>query len=184
MERTLPLYGMLARYPDPDTLVEAAEKATAAGYTQMEAYSPMPIHGLAEAIGFHSNRLPWIVLLGGIVGGLTGYFLQYTTAVIDYPLNVGGKPNHSWPQFVPVTFELTILGAGLAAVLGMLALNGLPRPNHPVFSIDEFKLASRDGFFLFLLARDPIFDADSAASFLRELEPAPLFVVPVEEEHA
>ncbi|MEQ8765024.1 MAG: DUF3341 domain-containing protein [Planctomycetota bacterium] len=182
MERTLPLYGMLAGFEDPDALLEAAHKTTREGYTVVEAYSPMPIHGLAEAIGFESTRLPWIVLLGGILGGLTGYLMQYYSAVIDYPYSVGGKPDHSWPQFVPITFEMTILGAGLSAVLGMLALNGLPRPNHPVFNVPDFKLASRDGFFLFILARDPKFEEDSARVFLESL--TPIFVAPVEEEHA
>ena len=163
------LYGLLAEFDNPDDLLRAADAAYAAGYRRMDAYTPFPVEGLSEAIGFHHTRLPWIVLAGGIIGGLSGYFLQYYTSVIDYPLNIGGRPLHSWPAFIPVTFETTILGAALSAVLGMLALNGLPMPYHPVFHVPQFELASRNRFFLCIEARDPKFDLDQTRAFLETL---------------
>src|ERR1019366_6810536 len=123
-----PIYGLLAEFADAQALVAATRRAHDAGFRHMDAYSPFPIEGLAEALGFRKTRLPLIVLIGAVLGGLSGYLLQYWTAVIDYPINVGGRPLHSWPSFMIVTFELTILGASIFAVLGMLALNGLPMP--------------------------------------------------------
>ncbi len=137
----------------------------------MDAYSPFPIEGLSEAIGFKQTRMPLIVLIGGICGGLTGYIMQYYLSVIDYPINVGGRPLHSWPAFIPVTFELTILGASLFAVIGMIALNGLPEPYHPVFNVARFHFASRDRFFLCIQADDPLFDAQQTRQFLSSLGP-------------
>ena len=131
----------------------------------MEAYTPFPMHEVSHALG-HRNDLPKYVLCGGILGALTGFGMQYYAAVIHYPINVGGRPLNSWPAFIPITFEMTILFAALTAVLGMLALNGLPRPHHPVFSVPEFEMASRDRFFLLLLHYDPIFDADRATETL------------------
>lgn len=163
------IYGLMAEFDNPEDLLEAARHAHAGGYRRMDAYSPFPVEGLAEAIGFHRTRLPLIVLLGGIVGGLGGYLLQYYTTVIDYPLNVGGRPLHSWPAFIPVTFEMTVLIAALAAVLGMLALNGLPMPYHPVFHVPRFDLASRNLFFLCIEATDPRFDRDTTRRFLEGL---------------
>jgi len=136
----------------------------------MDAYTPFPIEGLAEALGFHRTRLPLIVLLGGIVGGVSGYLMQYWIAAIDYPLNIGGRPLHSWPAFIPVTFELTILGAALAAVLGMLVLNGLPMPYHPLFHVPRFALVTRNCFFLCIEARDPQFDRDETRRFLTSVK--------------
>ena len=150
-----PLYGLMAEFDSPEDLLDAAQRAYEEGYRRMDAYTPFPVEGLAEAIGFHRTRLPLVVLLGGIAGGLGGYGLQYCISVIDYPLNVGGRPLHSWPAFIPVTFEMTILIAALAAVLGMLALNGLPMPYHPVFNVPEFELASRNLFFLCIEATRP-----------------------------
>ena len=130
-----PLYGLMAEFDSPADLLDAARRAYEEGYRRMDAYTPFPVDGLAEALGFRRTRLPLVVLFGGIAGGLGGYCLQYWISAIDYPLNVGGRPLHSWPAFIPVTFELTILVAALAAVLGMLALNGLPMPYHPVFNV-------------------------------------------------
>jgi hypothetical protein len=171
METKPPLYGLMAEFDSPTDVVEAARATYDAGYRRINAYSPYPIEELAEAIGFHSTRLPLIVLIGGIIGGLVGYGLQYYVAVIDYPINVGGRPYHSWPSFIPITFEMTILFAALSAVFGMLALNKLPQPYHPVFNAERFALASRDRFFLVIEANDPRFDADKARSFLKTLNP-------------
>jgi hypothetical protein len=137
----------------------------------MDAYSPFPIEELHEAIGGEHSRLPLIVLIGGLVGCLGGYALEYWSSVIAYPLNIGGKPFHSWPAFIPVTFECTILGAALSAVLGMLALNGLPQPYHPVFNVPRFALASRNRFFLCIESKDAQFDIERTRQFLETLEP-------------
>jgi hypothetical protein len=164
------LYGVLAEFDTSDELLAATRRAREAGYRQMDAYTPFPIEGLAEALGFHRTRLPLIVLLGGIVGGVSGYLMQYWIAAIDYPLNIGGRPLHSWPAFIPVTFELTILGAALAAVLGMLVLNGLPMPYHPLFHVPRFALVTRNCFFLCIEARDPQFDRDETRQFLANVK--------------
>jgi len=169
--RRAPIYGLMAEFDTPTQLVTAVRKARAEGYRVMDAYSPFPIEELAEALHFHDRRLPLIVLIGGICGGLGGYLLEYWTSAIDYPLNVGGRPLHSWPAFVPVTFECTVLIAAFAAVLGMLALNGLPMPYHPVFNVPRFALASRDQFFLCIEAIDPHFDREITWRFLQRLDP-------------
>ena len=172
-----PVYGLLAEFEDPKQLVSAAHRAREAGYRRMDAYSPLPIEALHEAIGFHDSKLPLIVLIGGLVGCLAGYLLQYWASTMAYPLNVGGKPLNSWPAFVPVTFECTILGAALSAVLGMLALNGLPQPYHPVFNVARFALASRNRFFLCIEARDRKFNLAETRRFLETLEPREVTVV-------
>jgi hypothetical protein len=164
-----PLYGLLAEFENPAALLSASRQAFLAGYRHMDAYSPFPIEGLAETIGYRKTGLPLLVLIGGILGGAGGYLLQYYSAVIDYPLNVGGRPLHSWPAFIPVTFEMTILLAALVAVLGMLALNGLPMPYHPVFNVPRFALATRDRFFLCVEATDPQFDREATWAFLTGL---------------
>ncbi len=165
------LYGIMAEFDSPTELVAAARHTYAAGYRRVNGYSPFPIEALSEAIGFHHTRLPLIVLIGGVLGALGGFFMQYWMEVIDYPLNVGGKPFNSWPAFIPITFECTILAAALAAVLGMLALNKLPQPYHPVFNAPNFALATRDRFFLVIESRDPKFDHDDVVSFMQGLGP-------------
>jgi hypothetical protein len=163
------LYGLMAEFARPEELLRAARSAYAEGYRKMDAYSPFPIEGLAEAIGFQKTRIPVFVLSGGIIGALGAYGMQYYSAVKDYPLNVGGRPLHSWPSFIPITFELTVLFATFAAVFGMLLLNGLPRPYHPVFNVAKFKLASQTNFFLCIEATDPI--AEQVKAFLQSLQP-------------
>jgi hypothetical protein len=166
-----PIYGLLAEFDTPDGLVTATRQAHARGFRQMDAYSPFPIEELPEALGVRKTRLPLLVLIGGILGGATGFLMQWYSSVVAYPMNVGGRPLNSWPAFIVVTFELTILGAALFAVLGMLALNGLPMPYHPVFNVPSFALATRDRFFLCVEATDPLFDRAATAEFLRGLQP-------------
>ena len=172
------LFGLLAEFDGPQALVAAAGRVREAGYRRFEAYSPFPVHGLAEAIGFNKTWLPMLVLIGGAVGCGAGYLLQYWVSAVAYPLNIGGRPLNSWPSFVPVTFEMTILFASLAAVLGMLALNGLPRPHHPLFGIERFDRTTRDGFFLCILARDPQFDERTTRDFLSSLHAKEVIDVP------
>ena len=172
-----PIHGLMAEFDSPTELVRAAQRTHDEGYRKVDAYTPFPIEELSEAIGFHHTRLPLVVLIGGIVGCIGGYLLQYYASVIDYPLNVGGRPFHSWPAFIPVTFEMTILVAAFSAVLGMLALNGLPKPYHPVFNAPRFALATRDRFFLFIEAADPKFDCEGTKRFMESLEPKEVFEV-------
>ena len=171
MRKTPQIYGLLAEFDDPNALVAATYRAHFEGYRKMDAYSPFPIEELHEALGGHHTRLPLIVLIGGMIGCIGGYLLQYWAASIAYPLNVAGKPFNAWPMFIPVTFECTILGAALSAVLGMLALNGLPMPYHPVFNVPRFALASRNRFFLCIEARDPKFALGATREFLETLGP-------------
>ena len=173
----LSLYGLMAEFATPDALLEATRCARRAGYRNVEAYTPFPVEGLAEALDFHRTSLPLVVLLGGVVGGLGAYFFRYWVNVMHYPLNVGGRPLHSWPAFIPVTFEMTILIASLAAVLGMLALNGLPMPYHPLFNVPRFALATRDRFFLCIEARDPQFDRTETRRFLESVAAYEVFEV-------
>jgi len=174
MSRT---YGLMAEFEDPNDLVNATRRARTEGYRRMDAYSPLPIEELHEALGAHHTRLPLVVLLGGLAGCLGGYGLQYWSATLAYPLNIGGKPLHSWPAFIPVTFECTILVAALSAVFGMLALNGLPQPYHPVFNVPRFALASRNRFFLCIEAADPRFDLQKTRAFLETLNPREVTIV-------
>jgi hypothetical protein len=165
------IYGLMAEFDDPTSLVTATEKAHREGYRCMDAYSPFPIEELHHALGAKHTKLPLIVLIGGLIGCIGGYALEYWVSVIAYPINIGGKPLHSWPAFIPVTFECTILAAALSCVLGMLALNGLPQPYHPVFSVPRFALASRNRFFLCIESKDPKFDLEGTRRFLETLEP-------------
>jgi hypothetical protein len=167
---TAPLYGLMAEFDGPNELVRAAKQTYAAGYRNIDAFSPFPIEEAWEAIGHHDRRLSFIVLCGGIVGLLSGIGLQEWVHTLAYPTNVAGKPLNSWPQFIPVTFELTILFAALSAVIGMIVLNGLPMPYHPVFNVPRFELASRDKFFLLVEATDPKFDRQQTREFLKGLE--------------
>ena len=166
------IHGLMAEFDDPSSLVAATERAHREGYRCMDAYSPFPIEELHDALGAHHTRLPLIVLIGGLCGMLGGYLLQYWAAVIEYPLNIGGRPLHSWPAFIVPTFECTILLACISAVVGMLALNGLPEPYHPLFNAPRFKRASDDRYFLAIEARDKKFDRAATMAFLQGLNPS------------
>lgn len=163
------LYGIVAEFKDEDHILTAANQAREAGYRRLDAYTPLPVHGLAEAIGFHDWVLPWLIFLGGVAGAVGGFGLQVYVSAIDYPLNVGNRPLISWPSFIPVTFECTILLASFAAVFGMIILNGLPRPHHPIFNAPNFERASQDSFFLCIEATDPRFDPVKTTDFLQGL---------------
>lgn len=165
------LYGLMAEFEEHDQLVEAAKHAYAAGYREMDAYSPFPIEGLAEALGQESSPVPLFTLLGGMAGGLGGYFMEWYSMARLYPINVGGRPHNSWPNFIPVTFELTVLIASLSALVSMLILNRLPEPHHPVFNVPEFRRASIDRFFLCIETDDPKFERAGTWRFLEGLKP-------------
>jgi hypothetical protein len=163
------IYGVLGEFATPEELIHAVEKVREAGYRRLDAYAPFPVEGLSEALGLKRNLVPAITLLGGLGGGLTGFLFQVWANVSGYPMNIGGRPLNSWPAFIPVTFELTILGASLAAVFGMLALNRLPQPHHPVFNVHRFSHASSDRFFVCIESRDPKFHLTDTARFLQSL---------------
>jgi hypothetical protein len=162
-------YGLLGEFDSPGELVEAARRTHEKGYRCVDAYSPFPIHDLSEALGLKRTRLPRLVLVGGLLGCGTALLMMWFSATIHYPINVGGRPLASWPMFIPITFELTILFAAFFAVFGMLAANGLPMPYHPVFNAPRFAFASRDRFFLCIEAKDPLFDVSSTRAFLESL---------------
>ena len=166
---SVPIYGLMAEFETTEALLDGARRARDAGYRRMDAYTPFPVEDLSEALGFPGTRVALVVLIGGIIGCVGGFFLQYWVHVIDYPLIIGGRPLDSWPAFIPVTFELTILCAALSAFFGLLAMNGLPMPYHPVFNVDAFQLASRNRFFLCIEARDPKFNPDATRQFLQSL---------------
>ena len=164
------IYGVMGEFLTPEQILNAATKAREAGYKYISAYTPFPVEGLAHAIGFPRTGVPFLTLIGGLGGGLTGFGLQYWCSAITYPLNIGGRPLNSWPAFIPVTFELTILGASLFAVIGMLALNKLPQPYHPVFNVERFSHASTDRFFLCIESRDARFHLTETAKFLQSVQ--------------
>lgn len=174
------IYAIAAKFDDPEKLKAAAEKTRDAGYKKIEAYSPFPIHGMGEAVGMGRPILAWVIFAGGLAGLAGGWYLEYWVSVLELPYNIGGKPLNSWPAFVPIMFECTILAAALTAVIGMFAFNGLPRPHHPIFNCPGFDRASQDMFFLAVEAEDPKFDRTATAQFLEELEP--LEVVEVEDD--
>jgi len=176
--KTTPIYGIMAEFDSATDLVAAASKTHEAGYKKIDAYSPFPVEELAEAIGFHKNGVPLVTLVGALIGGLSGYLMQYWMAAISYPINVGGRPYNSWPAFIVITFEMTILFGGVAAVFGMLALNGLPMPYHPVFNVPRFVMASKDRFFLIVFSTDPKYDPSGTRAFLQSLGPRSLWEVP------
>ena len=166
-----PIYGLMAEFDNPTALVNAARAARERGYRKLDAYSPFPIEELSEALHLHKNKLPLIVLIGGITGAILGYMLQYYVTVVYFPINIAGRPLHSWPAYIVITFEVTILIAALSCVFGLLALCGLPMPYHPTFNVPRFALASRNRFFLCIESTDPLFDRDDTVSFLETLEP-------------
>jgi hypothetical protein len=165
------IYGVMAEFDNPTALVNAARAAREKGFRKLDAYTPFPIEELSEALHLHKNKLPLIVLIGGLMGGTLGYLLQYYVTVYHFPINVAGRPLHSWPSYIVITFEMTILLASLSAVLGLLALCGLPMPYHPTFNVPRFALASRNRFFLCIEATDPLFDRQQTSQFLETLEP-------------
>lgn len=165
------LYGVVAEFDTPEAVIDAANQAREAGYKKMDAYTPFPVNGLDEALGMTNTRLGWLVLLGGITGGTLAFAMQYYANVIFYPLNIGGKPLNSWPNFIVITFECTILFAAFTAGLFMLARNGLPQPYHSIFNTPNFETATRDHFFLCIEATDEKFDPEEISDFLRELSP-------------
>ena len=170
------VYGLMVEFAEPDQLLVAAKKVAEAGYTKIDAYTPFPVHGVDEAIGA-KTVLPWLIFGGGLTGTLTGFGMQ-TIANFHYKINIDGKPLVSWPSFMPITFELTVLFAAATAVFGMLLLNGLPRPHNPVFNAPGFERASQDRFFLCIEASDPKFDLDQTSRFLEGLEPTSITEVP------
>jgi hypothetical protein len=172
------LYGLMAEFDNPTDLIQAVRAVRDRGYTRMDAYSPYPVEGLSEALGFVKTRVPMVVFFGGLAGAIGGFLMQYYCAVIGYPINIGGRPLNSWPSFIPVTFEVTILCAALTTVIGMLALNGLPQPYHPTFNVPRFAEASRDRFFLCIEASDPVFELEKTRQMLSSLQPREVSEVP------
>ena len=173
-----PIYGLMAEFDNPTALVNAARAAREHGYRKLDAYSPFPIEELSEALHLHKNRLPLIVLIGGILGGSLGYLLQYYVTVWHFPINIAGRPLHSWPSYIVITFEMTILFAALSCVLGLFALCGLPMPYHPVFNVPRFALASKDRFFLIVFSSDKKYDPAGTRQFLEGLKPRSVSEVP------
>jgi Protein of unknown function (DUF3341) len=171
MKHRTPFHGLLAEFLTAPEILEATRRARLEGYRHMDAYTPYPVEGLPAELGLPRTRIPLVVLMGGLVGAVGGYFMQYWAAAVDYPVNIGGKPFNSWPAFIPITFEMMVLVAALSAILGMFFLNGLPQPYHPLFHIARFDRASQDRFFLCIEATDPHFDGQATRQFLESLHP-------------
>jgi hypothetical protein len=178
MRPRTPIYGLMAEFETAEQVLQATRRARLAGYREMDAYTPYPVEGLAAELGLPRTRVPFVVLTAGLVGAGSGFFMQWYAAAIDYPINVGGRPLNSWPAFIQVTFEVMVLVASIAALFGMLFLNGLPRPHHPVFNVPRFDRASQDRFFLCIEARDANYDADATRRFLEESHPVYIVEVP------
>ena len=178
MKPRTPIYGLMAEFMTPEQILRATRQAREGGYTHMDAYTPYTVEGLADELGLRKTRVPFVVLVSGLVGAAAGFFMQYWSMAVDYPFNVGGRPLNSWPVFIPITFEVMVLVASFAALLGMLFLNGLPRLYHPVFNVPRFALASQDRFFLCIEATDPSFDGEQTRRFLEELQPSSVVEVP------
>ena len=172
------IYGLLAEFPSIEALVEAVRAVRREGYTRLDAYTPAPVEELSEELGFHRSRLPWVVFAGGLAGCVGGFLMQHYCAAVSYPLNIGGRPLFSWPMWIPITFELTVLIGGLTAVLAMLGMNGLPQPYHPLFNVERFACASKDRVFLCIEARDPKFDLEATKRLLAGLHPREVWEVP------
>ncbi len=172
MSESSQVHGLLAEFTGHDELLSAARRAHDAGYRQMDAYTPFPVEGLYEALGMKSSRIPLIVLIGGIVGAIGGYFMEWYAMAVYYPINVGGRPFNSWPAYIPITFELLVLCGALSAIVGMFILNRLPHPYHPVFNAPNFARATTDRFFLCIESADPKFELNATRRFLEGLEPA------------
>jgi hypothetical protein len=170
-------YVLMAEFSTHQELVYSAEKAYEHGFRKMDGYAPFPVEGLAEALG-KKTRLPLLVLIGGIIGGVGAYFMEWDANVISYPINIGGRPLNSWPAFIPITFELTVLGASLTAFFFSLGLSGLPKPYHPVFNVPQFERASQDRFFLCIETTDRLFRSDETRDFLLSLNPLTISEVP------
>jgi len=172
------IYGLLAEFDEPEALIAAAKRVHEEGYKRADAYSPFPMDEVTHALGFHKTRVPLVVLIGGLIGGFGGFFMMWYANVLSWPWIVAGRPPNSWPAWIPITFELTILFAGIAALLGMFALNGLPMPYHPLFNVPTFQLASRDRFFICIEARDKKFDLERTREFLLSLRALEVVEVP------
>ncbi len=183
MRPRTPIFGIMAEFLRPDEILGATRKARAAGYTEMDAYTPYTVEGLADELGLKRTRIPFIVLMAALIGAAAGFFMQYYAMAVDYPINVGGRPHNSWPVFLPITFEMMVLVSGFAALFAMLLLNGLPRPYHPVFNVQRFVDTNSDRFFLCIEATDPQFDRQGTKQFLATLGAHDVMEVP-HYEHA
>ena len=171
-------YGLMAEFDNVNDVITAARRVYGAGYRKIDAYSPFPLEELSEAIGFHKNGVALVCLIGGLLGGSAAFTLQWWINNVAYPVNIGGRPLNSWPSFIIVTFEMTILFSGLSAVFGMLALNGLPMPYHPVFNVPQFESVTKDHFFIVIFSSDKNYDATHTRQFLEELGPISVAEVP------
>src|SRR5581483_2175500 len=178
MKPRTPIYGIMAEFETPQEILEAVRRARREGYRDMDAYTPYAVEGLASELGLPRTRVPFVVLIAGLVGAAVGFFMQYWSMAVDYPLNVGGRPENSWPVFIPIAFEVMVLVASFATLFGMLFLNGLPRPHHPVFNVPRFARASQDRFFLCIEATDPRFDREATKQFLAGLRAKDVVEVP------